>query len=159
MGKQEFISIYKTVRAALNETLVGLDEVEANLTTGPDSEGATIKDVLGNLAAWEREVLIADEMIKRGEESYLPDLKQEEFNREQAAHRRSWPLAGLKAELELNYEALLMAWDEYEGEDGPFGSATWQPNQPHTLWWLLEQQARSGREIARRRGLLVTFPI
>src|SRR6476661_2632082 len=119
MSKQDFLNEFKQARANLLATLEGLDEREASIPTNSDGGWPTIKDMIGHIAAWEREVLIADEMIKRGEESHLDSIDETEFNQAQAAHRRSWPLKQVRAELDLNYEALLMAWDEYEGEDGP----------------------------------------
>ena len=74
-----------------------------------------------------------------------------------ASHRHNWPLAQLLTELDLNYEALLMAWDEYEDDEGPFGPASWQP-APQSLWWLLTHQVELCQEIARRRGITVSFP-
>jgi hypothetical protein len=157
MSKQEFISQFKQARANFLAALEGLDEREASVTSNSNGGWPSIKDMVGHIAAWEREVLIADEMTKRGEESQPGSINKEEFNQAQAAHRRSWPLKQVRAELDLNYEALLMAWDEYEGEDGPAGPATWEPGQPGSLWHLIEHQAEHGREIARRRGLNLDF--
>ena len=61
---------------------------EAGTVSAPESQWPTIKDILGHLAAWEREVLIMDELIKRGEESNLDHLESAEFN---AAHGVSPP--------------------------------------------------------------------
>ncbi len=158
MSKEKFLSEFKKTRAAFLETLAGLDEREASSATNNDTgDWPTIKDIIGHIAAWEREVLIADEMIKRGEESHLDSLNPAEFNQAQVAHRRSWPLKQVLAEFDLNYDALLMAWDEYEGEDGPAGPASWEQGQPGSLWPLIERLQQFGREIARRRGLEVNF--
>ncbi len=157
MSKQEFLIRFKQARTGFLAALEGLDEREASVTSNSGEGWPSIKDMVGHVAAWEREVLIADEMIKRGEESHLAKINQEEFNQAQAAHRRSWPLKQVRAELDLNYEALLMAWDEYEGEDGPAGPPSWEPGQPGSLWHLIEHQAEHGREIARRRGLHIHF--
>ena len=156
MAKEDFVAAFQAGWQTLNEAIAGLDEAQAGKVTHQPDHWPTIKDMLGNLAAWEREVLIADEMIKRNEESYLAQLDRAEFDRSQAAHRRSWSLTQITTELDLNYEALLMAWDEYEGEDGPFGPSSWQPDQPNSLWWLVERQDEYRREIARRRGFAVS---
>lgn len=158
MTKEAFVAKYKEARATFAATLEGLSEAEASATTNAQSQWPSIKDIVGTIAAWEREVLIADEMIKRGEESHLADIDKVQFNAAQVAHRRSWLLAQVLAELDLNYEALLMAWDEYEGDDGSFGEATWTPDQPGSLWWLIEQPLEYGREIVRRRELQTNFP-
>ncbi len=159
MPKVEFVQKYQAVRAAFLDSLAGLAEAEAAATSGPTGEWPSIKDMIGHIAAWEREVLIADEMIKRGEESHLDNLDKTQFNHQQAEHRRSWTLEQVRSELDLNYEALLMAWDEYEGQEGPFGPATWEPGQPGTLWDLIYHQAEHGRDIAHRRGLKISFPV
>lgn len=158
MSKESFITEFKQARAGFLKALDGLDEQQTEVATNTtDDDWPTIKDIIGLIAAWEREVLIADEMIKRGEESHLGSLDAAEFNQSQVAHRRSWPLKQTLAELDLNYEALLMAWDEYEGEDGPAGPASWEPDGPGSLWPLVERQQQFGREIARRRGLESKF--
>lgn len=157
MSKQAFLSQFKQTRTNFLVILEGLDEREASIPSHSAGDWLTIKDMIGHIAVWEREVLIADEMIKRGEENHLDDINETDFNQAQAAHRRIWPLKQVRAELDLNYEALLMAWDEYEGEDGPSGPATWEPGQPGTLWDLIEHQKEHGREIAKRRGLQVEF--
>jgi hypothetical protein len=157
MSKQEFLNQFKQARANFLAALEGLDEREASITSSTGEGWPSIKDMIGHIAAWEREVLIADEMIKRGEVSHLDTINKAEFNQAQVAHRRSWPLKQVRAELDLNYEALLMAWDEYEGEDGPAGSATWEPGQPGSLWTLVEHQKEHGQEIARRRNLDLKF--
>ncbi len=151
-GKENFISSFKAARTAFLQTLEGLDEAQASAITRTEGGWPSIKDVIGHIAATEREVVMADELIKRGEEGDLSRIEDVEFNQAQAAHRRSWPLAQVRAELDLNYEALLMAWDEYEGEDGPFGPSTWL-KQPGSLWWLITQQLEYGRDIAARRGI------
>lgn len=156
MSKEVFIEQFKQARANFLTALDGLDEREASIPTS-SAEWPTIKDIIGHIAAWEREVLIADEMTKRDEESHLDSINEAEFSQAQAAHRRSWPLKQVLAELDLNYEALLMAWDEYEGEDGPAGPGTWEQGQPGSLWSLIDRQNELGREIARRRGLDVAF--
>ncbi|HEX2915127.1 MAG TPA: DinB family protein [Chloroflexia bacterium] len=158
MTKDQFVAKFKATRAVFLSTLNGLQEQEASVASGPAGDWVTIKDLIGHIASWEREVLIADEMIKRGEESYLGKLNFDEFNRAQSEHRRNWSLAQVMAELDLNYEALLMAWDEYEDDDGPFGPATWQPEGPDSLYWLISHQVEHGSDIARRRGLQVVFP-
>jgi hypothetical protein len=158
MSKEKFINEFKQTRAAFLKALAGLEEREAGIATNTaGGDWPTIKDIIGLIAAWEREALIADEMIKRGEESHLDSINAAEFNQAQVAHRRSWPLKQVLAEFDLNYEALLMAWDEYEGEDGPAGPASWEKGQPGSLWPLIERQQEFGREIARRRGLAVSF--
>lgn len=157
MSKKEFLTQFKKARANFLAALAGLDEREASVSSNSGGDWPSIKDMIGHVAAWEREVLIADEMTKRGEASHLHKINREEFNQAQAAHRRSWPLKQVRAELDLNYEALLMAWDEYEGEDGPSGPATWEPDGPDSLWELIEHQQEHGREIARRRGLNINF--
>ncbi|MBN9387066.1 MAG: hypothetical protein J0I20_03355 [Chloroflexi bacterium] len=158
MSKEKFINEFKQTRTAFLETLAGLDEREASIATNTaGGDWPTIKDIIGLIAAWEREALIADEMIKRGEESHLDSINAAEFNQAQVATRRSWPLKQVLAEFDLNYDALLMAWDEYEGEDGPAGPASWEKDQPGSLWPLIERQQEFGREIARRRGLAVSF--
>lgn len=156
MSKEVFINQFKQARANFLASLAGLDEREASIPTS-SAEWPTIKDIIGHVAAWEREVLIADEMTKRDEESHLDSINEAEFSQAQAAHRRNWPLKQVLAELDLNYDALLMAWDEYEGEDGPAGPATWEQDQPGSLWGLIDRQNELGREIARRRGLDVAF--
>jgi hypothetical protein len=158
--KENFIDQFKAARAALLQTLAGLDEAEASATTGPTGTWPSIKAIIGHISAWEREILVADEMLKRGEESYLHKLVEQidTFNQTQTAHRQSWTLAQLRTELDLNYEALLMAWDDYEDENGPFGPATWLPDQPDSLYWLINHQLEHGREIAQRRNLVVDFP-
>ena len=157
-SKEKFLTEFKQARASFLKTLEGLDEREASIATNTASEDwPTIKDIIGHISAWEREVLIADEMIKRGEESHLESVNAGEFNKAQVAHRRSWPLKQVLAEFDLNYDALLMAWDEYEGDDGPAGPASWEKGQPGSLWPLIERQQQFGREIARRRGLDVNF--
>ena len=156
MSKEAFIAAFKMARTTLNETIADLSEAQAGATPDKAVRWPSIKDMVSNLAAWEREVLIADEMIKRGEESYLADLDQTTFEQTQAEHRRNWTFEQVTTELDLNYEALLMAWDEYEGEDGPFGSSTWQRDQPHSLWWLIDRQRDYTDEIARRRSSFST---
>lgn len=158
MSKEEFINEFNQTRAEFLKTLAGLDEREASIATNlAEGDWPTIKDIIGLIAAWEREALIADEMIKRGEESHLDSINAAEFNQAQVAHRRSWPLKQVLAEFDLNYDALLMAWDEYEGEDGPAGPGSWKKDQPGSLWPLIERQREFGREIARRRGLTISF--
>ena len=160
--KENFIEKFKAARAAFLQSLAGLDEAEAADTSGPSGHWPSIKDIIGHVTSWEREVVIADEMLKRGEESHLAKLYKDipGFNAAQSAHRRSWSLSQVRAEFDLNYEALLMAWDEYEGEDGPFGPATWQRagSSSGSLWWMLHHLVEHGEEIARRRGLHVEFP-
>jgi hypothetical protein len=161
-AKENFIEKFKAARAAFVQSLAGLDEAEASATSGPAGHWPSIKDIIGNVASWEREVIIADEMLKRGEESHLAKLYQDidGFNAVQSSHRRSWSYSQVRTELDLNYEALLMAWDEYEGEDGPFGPATWQrtSSSSGSLWWMIHHLVEHGEEIAGRRGLHIEFP-
>jgi len=158
MSKEKFLTEFKQARASFLQTLAGLTEQEASVATNTTAgDWPTIKDIIGHIAAWEREVLIADEMIKRGEVSHLDSIQAAAFNQTQVAHRRNWPLKQVLAEFDLNYDALLMAWDESEGEDGPAGPASWEPGHPGSLWPLVERLRQFGREIARRRGLDVNF--
>ncbi len=153
MPKADFLEKFKAARQAFQQSIAGLTDAEAaRLSAGStQSRWPSIKAILGHLAAWEREVLIADEMTKRGEESNLDHLESLEFNQTQETHRQNWPLDQLLSELDLNYEALLMAWDEYEGEDGPYGTSSWQPG-PLSLWWLITHPQELTAEIARRRA-------
>lgn len=158
MAKAELINIYIKGHAALQEVLADVTEEVASVKNGATGDWTSIKDLLGHLAAWEREFLIDDELIKRGEETHMLSLDIPVFNQAQAEHRKSWTLAQIKKELELNYDAVLMAWDEYEGEDGPYGSSSWELNARPTLWLLPEHVIIHGKEIARRIGKEVTFP-
>lgn len=161
-AKENFIEKFQAARAGFLQALEGIDEAEAADTSGQTGQWPSIKDMIGHVTAWEREVVIADEMLKRGEESHLAKLYKDipGFNAAQSAHRRSWSLSQIRAEFDLNYEALLMAWDEYEGEDGPFGPATWQHagSSSGSLWWMIHHLVEHGQEIARRRSLHVEFP-
>ncbi len=158
--RESFIEHYKAARKVFLETLDGLDEAEANSTSGPQGDWPSIKDMIGHVSAWEHEVLVADEMLKRGEESQLHLLVKDipGFNATQSALRHSWTLAQVRAELDLSYEGLLMAWNEYEGEEGPFGPATWQPTGRASLNWVIHHQLEHAQEIAQRRGLKIELP-
>lgn len=158
MAKKELIETYKKAHTALREALAGISEEEATTVNGASGDWSSIKDMLGHLAAWEREFLIDDELIKRGEETHINSLNITEFNQAQANHRKNWTLAQIRQELELNYEGVLMAWDEYEGEDGPFGPGSWDIAQRPSLWILPRHLIIHGKEIAQRRGKEVTFP-
>jgi hypothetical protein len=158
MAKAELVETYIAARSAFLQTIEGITDAEADAATGEAGEWTTIKDLVGHVAAWEREFLIDDELIKRGEESHLKHIVIDEFNRAQAEHRRSWTFAQVRQELDLNYEAVLMAWDEYEGEDGPYGEKSWSKEPRGRLWLLPRHLIMHGSEIARRRGKNIEFP-
>jgi uncharacterized damage-inducible protein DinB len=60
-----------------------------------------IRDILGHIATWDREVTKSLNAFRLGEEYFIPDLEEDEFNERAVLERKK-----------LTYQQVLMEWEE-----------------------------------------------
>lgn len=83
--KQRLIFLLEGERRKTIEALQGINPY---LVVDPDS-GWRVMDILGHLAAWEREVLAAMQAFHEGDTYCIPDFDLHVYNQEQYERRRT----------------------------------------------------------------------
>ena len=109
MTRDEIIQAIDRDRADLLAVLEGLDET--TILTRPVVEQWTVKDLLGHMAVWHAVALqaIADYRATGAPQQLElnSDASVDDYNAQEAARRRDWPLERVREEWETSYRDLL----------------------------------------------------
>src|SRR5262245_8659020 len=105
MNRQQLLAVVEDTWRQLDAAIDGLDE--AALTESGIVEAWSIKDLLGHITTWEQMALRRVDRWRRGEPLVEPDwTSTDDYNADEAARRRDWPLARIREDLAATRQQL-----------------------------------------------------
>lgn len=98
----------KREQKKLNDLLKESHSATRSLAEGVDPEIQVykkpdwrIRDIIGHIATWDREVTKSLDAFRLGEEYFIPDLEEDDFNEQAVSERKT-----------LSYQQVYMEWEK-----------------------------------------------
>jgi hypothetical protein len=133
--KAEFLAEIRSARVELADVLAGRDGRTLAEAVIPGLSW-TSKELLAHLIGYDLAVLqaIADVRAGRKWQWGWTDPGFDAWNETQVGPRRSRSYANVRAELDGSRSRLLAELESWPEDAGPFGAATWDPNNSEISW-------------------------
>lgn len=159
-SKSELLNQIQAARAALEETLV---QVEENQMLQPELEnGWSVKDILAHIAGWEKRMVTWITQTLAGEIPQLPQNDDEvnRLNEQSYQENRGRPLSEVLAEFRQTYSQALRLVEGLDEQDladpDRFayrkGRPMWIMVAANTYWHYAEHRESIQRDLENRTG-------